>query len=128
MPVFEKHFTPDEANALIPEVTSLLESLQGLRQRLGDDWKAASPVIQAAHQNGGGAHIGPYVSSLAEVNRCLQRLAAIGVQLKDLDRGLVDFPAWRGEEEVLLCWHLGEEAVAHWHDLESGFSGRRPLP
>jgi hypothetical protein len=54
-------------------------------------------------------------------------MAELGVQIKDVDRGLVDFPAWRGEEEVFLCWHLGEDRVRYWHDLQSGFAGRREL-
>jgi hypothetical protein len=62
------------------------------------------------------------------VTECVQRLERLGVLVKDLDRGLVDFPALRGGEEVLLCWHLGEDEVAFWHGLEEGFAGRKPLP
>ena len=48
--------------------------------------------------------------------------------MKDLDEGLVDFPAWRGDEEVLLCWRLGEDEVAFWHGADEGFAGRKSLP
>ena len=62
------------------------------------------------------------------VARCVQELEKLGVQVKDLDRGLVDFPALRDGEEVLLCWQVGEDKVAFWHGLEEGFAGRKPLP
>jgi hypothetical protein len=57
----------------------------------------------------------------------VERLQALGVQVKDLDRGLVDFPALRDGEEVLLCWQVGEEVVAYWHGVDEGFAGRKPL-
>jgi hypothetical protein len=64
----------------------------------------------------------------AEVVRCVEALQALGLVVKDLDEGLVDFPALRGDEEVLLCWRLGEDDVAFWHTPEDGFAGRKPLP
>jgi len=64
----------------------------------------------------------------AEVVRCATALQELGLLVKDLDEGLVDFPALRGDEEVLLCWRLGEDEVAFWHTLEDGFAGRKPLP
>lgn len=68
------------------------------------------------------------LSGLAEAAiACVERLDDLGVELKDLDRGLLDFPAWRGEDEVLLCWHVGEEAVSSWHTPEEGYAGRKPI-
>ena len=64
----------------------------------------------------------------AAIVRCVAELQELGLLVKDLDEGLVDFPALRGGEEVLLCWHLGEDEVAFWHTLEDGFAGRKPLP
>jgi hypothetical protein len=63
-----------------------------------------------------------------EVVRCATALQELGLLVKDLDEGLVDFPALHGEEEVLLCWRLGEDEVAFWHSLDEGFAGRKPLP
>jgi hypothetical protein len=62
------------------------------------------------------------------VAHAVEELERIGVQVKDLDRGLVDFPALHDGEEVLLCWQVGEDEVAYWHGLEEGFAGRKPLP
>ena len=66
----------------------------------------------------------------SEIGLLVADLEAAGVQVKDLDRGLVDFPARHPEsgDLVLLCWHLGEDRVAFWHGLEEGFAGRKPLP
>lgn len=64
----------------------------------------------------------------AAVAECIREIQRLGAEVKDPETGLVDFPARRGEEEVLLCWRLGEPEVAFWHSLEGGFAGRRPLP
>lgn len=66
--------------------------------------------------------------SAAAVARCVEAIHELGGLVKDLDRGLVDFPARRGGEDVLLCWQLGEETIEHWHGVEEGFAGRKPLP
>ena len=65
---------------------------------------------------------------VAGIARCVARIHEAGGLVKDLDAGLVDFPARRQGVEVLLCWRLGEDEVGYWHGLEEGFSGRKPLP
>jgi hypothetical protein len=62
------------------------------------------------------------------VARCVLELSELGAQVKDLDRGLLDFPARRGDEDVLLCWHVGEDEIGYWHGVDEGFAGRKPLP
>ena len=127
MAQFEKHFTVAEANALLPELRELLAEIQAARDQLVVDWEKAVPVLRAARQNGGGPEAGDYLTGLFRLNSRLRRTAELGIQLKDLDRGLVDFPAWREDREVFLCWHLGEQEVRYWHDVESGFAGRQEL-
>lgn len=127
MPVFKKHFTLEQATAVLPEVRELVERMQVYRDRLVVDWAAAEPVVRMAGQNGGGTQASDYLNDILELNRRLKRLDEMGVQLKDLDQGLVDFPTWRDGEEVLLCWRQGEDEITFWHDLESGFRGRKPL-
>jgi hypothetical protein len=84
--------------------------------------------------NGGGfnprlpAEVDAAIEAAAgELSACVQELTGLGVQVKDLDTGLVDFPSLRDGEEVLLCWQLGEDEIGWWHTLEGGFAGRRPL-
>jgi len=126
MAEFERHFTIDEANALLPEVRALLLRIQAARDRIVVGWERMEPVLRAARTNGGGSESAEFIAALNEMNAGLRRLVRLGIQLKDVDQGLIDFPAWRGDQEVLLCWRLDEDAVRYWHDLESGFRGRQP--
>jgi hypothetical protein len=127
MPQFEQHFTVDEANAMLPELRSLLGEIRQARDQLATDWDGAVPILRMASTNGGGKPATIVVADLLRLNDLMRSLASRGVIIKDIDRGLVDFPHWRGDEEVLLCWELSEERVAYWHDLESGFGGRHPI-
>ena len=129
-----RRFTPDEANAELAEIRPLVEQLVEHRreqQRLeGERQELASRIAG----NGGGIDS----SALAELEeserrerveivRCVNTIHQRGAIVKDLDAGLVDFPALREGEEILLCWRLGEEQVEHWHGLEEGFAGRKRL-
>jgi hypothetical protein len=127
MPHFEKYFTLDEANSLLPELRELLSEMKALQGNLKGSYEQAKPLLEAASENGGGFVGGDYLNNVQSLNRRLQRFSDLGIQLKDVDRGLVDFPAWREDREILLCWHLGEESVEFWHELETGFAGRKRL-
>lgn len=127
MAQFEKYYTVEEANAMLPELRVLVEGIQTARDEILATYPAAVPVLQQVTLNSGGREANPYAAAIWRLNARVRRLVSMGVQLKDLDRGLVDFPAWREDQEVLLCWHLGEDEVTHWHDLESGFAGRKSL-
>jgi hypothetical protein len=130
-------FTPEEANAALARVRPLLARLVDERRALAGraaELRAAQAVVA-----GNGGRIDParvaglneaVARSAAEVSALVDELHRAGVQVKDLDRGLVDFPARHSEsgETVLLCYELGEPAVEHWHDLEEGFAGRKRLP
>jgi hypothetical protein len=122
---FERYYTVEEANALLPELRAALAEVQSARDQLVDAWREAAPVIRAASTNGGGREGAGYLAARAEVGDRLQWFRRRGILLKDVDRGLVDFPALRDGEEVLLCWELSEERVAYWHTLEAGFAGRQ---
>jgi hypothetical protein len=124
--IHDRHFTIDEANAAIGWMTKRIEEIKEARDRLAEP-EAHEALSEAAPGNGGGEparHVG---EAFRDVRRLLVELQATGVVLRDLDRGLVDFPALMDGREVYLCWEQGEEEVAFWHDLDSGFGGRRPL-
>lgn len=127
MAQFDKYYTVEEANSMLPELRELIASIQAARDEILATYSEALPVLQQVSLNSGGKVANPYTAANWKLNARVRRLVSMGVQLKDLDRGLVDFPAWREDQEVLLCWHLGEEEVTHWHDLESGFAGRQAL-
>jgi hypothetical protein len=124
-----KLFTVDEANALLPSVRQILRKLQRSRKRLGTYRKAAKSAAEGAELGGGGMENGVhYATLLTSFAAQMSELEALGVQLKDFERGLVDFPSLREGRVVLLCWQLGEgDELEWWHDMEAGFSGRTPL-
>src|SRR5438309_1458616 len=108
--VADRHFTPEEANALLPEVSSLAAEMVSHRRLLAVATVRHARVATKIAGNGGGVRphdvdeLGATIErEAAEVARCVEELNALGVLVKDLDQGLVDFPAWRGDEEVLLC-------------------------
>ena len=131
----ERHFTPEEANALLDEVRPIAEKLVAHRRAMAAAATKQAQLVQRIAGNGG--DFDPQEPRTIEeefqreaeaVARCVEQLEGLGVQVKDLDRGLVDFPALRGDEEVLLCWEVGEDEIAFWHGVDEGFAGRKPLP
>ena len=124
--VHERHFSREEANALLPQLTALLSQLQEAKDELTDT-EAHEALSEAAPTNGGGEEGKQVGVAFLEVRRLLETVERSGIVLRDIDRGLVDFPALLEDREVYLCWELGEEDVAYWHDLEAGYGGREPL-
>ena len=124
-----KLFTLEEANALLPSVRESLQKIQRCRRRLGSFRNEAKLAAESAELGGGGMEAGAlYAIILTNFTAEISELETLGVQLKDFDRGLVDFPSLRDGRVVLLCWQLGEgEEVEWWHDMDAGFGGRTPL-
>ncbi len=124
--IHDRHFTVEEANASLAWIVKRVEEIKEARDRLAEP-DAHEALAEAAPANGGGEPARVVGEAFRDVRRLLVELQATGVVLRDLDRGLVDFPAVMDGREVYLCWELGEDEVTHWHDLESGFGGRQPL-
>ncbi len=124
-----KLFTVEEANELLPSVREILQNIQRSRRRLASYRRQAQQAAEAAEQGGGGMPGGSaYAVIITEFTTQMSELEALGVQLKDFDRGLVDFPSLRDGRVVLLCWQLGEgDELEWWHDTDAGFGGRTPL-
>jgi hypothetical protein len=133
--VADRYFTPAEANELLPTVRPLAERMVAHRRALAVAAVRHARLAGKIAGNGGGVRpheVDELQATLdaeaAGVVRCVEELHALGVVVKDLDRGLVDFPARHGHADVLLCWQLGEHEVGFWHSVEEGFAGRKPLP
>jgi hypothetical protein len=131
----QRYFTPSEANELLVEVRPLAESL--VQHRQGMRVAAERRARLTARIAGNGGDLDPqepgeldeqFQRESHAVTQAAERLERLGVLVKDLDSGLVDFPALHEGEEVLLCWQVGEDEVAHWHGVDEGFAGRKPLP
>jgi len=130
-----RHFTPEEANAALAEVRPLVERMVEARRAHVAALERQEELEGHIRGNGGGIPPATLAEAAAEVDaegrkltRIVDELGELGVQVKDPDEGLVDFPALRRGETVLLCWKLGEDEIRYWHGLEDGFAGRRPLP
>jgi hypothetical protein len=129
-----RHFTVEEANAALEQVRPLAESMVAHRRKLaaaGARWNELAGKIAG---NGGGLDRGELAGlqetierEQGEVARCVRAIQSHGAEVKDFDTGLLDFPALREGEEVLLCWQLGEERIEFWHGRDDGFAGRQPL-
>jgi hypothetical protein len=130
-----RYFTADEANEALDEVRPLTEELVEHRRSLVELQERQASLAGRIAGNGG--NVEPHElqevqdrldEEVAGIARCVARIHEVGALVKDLDDGLVDFPARREGEDVLLCWRLGEDEIRFWHGLDEGFSGRKPLP
>lgn len=124
-----KLFTLEEANSLLPTVRSIVKSIQKSHRRLLTFQSAARQAAQGAEHGGGGMPFGPrYADLLVELSNHTGHLEGLGIQIKDYQQGLIDFPSMRDGRVVLLCWKADEgDQLEWWHDVESGFAGRQPL-
>lgn len=124
----QRYFTLDEAEDLLPRIRPLLEEVRELKRRVDariSTWRKTggfSPADEALAR-------GQVEFLIGEINARLEAVCALGCLPKDLDQGLVDFPSRStADGEIYLCWRLGEDAIAHWHRVNEGFSSRRALP
>ena len=120
------HYTVDQANAALGHVGEVLERMRGAREGLNDE-EVREALGEAAPQNGGGEPGRKVSQAFLALRSALLELQALEIVLRDLERGLIDFPSIRDGREVYLCWEEGEERIEFWHDLEGGYAGRQPL-
>jgi len=124
--IHERHFSVAEATALLDGLKPLLRELRAARDTLTDT-DVHALLAEAAPTNGGGDPGRQVGKAFLEVRRMLLAIQGAGVVVRDIERGLIDFPAMRDGEEVYLCWELGEDEIAWWHELDAGYGGRQPL-
>ena len=122
----ERHYTVEQANAALAFVMERLGRLRAARERLTDE-EARLALAGAAPGNGGGEPGRQVSEAFVELRSALGELQAVEVILRDLERGLVDFPALRDGREVYLCWEEGEDEIGFWHEQDAGHAGRQPL-
>ena len=122
----DRHYTLDEARAELQWATGQLAAMRDARDRLTDA-QAHEALTERSRGNGGGQPGRQVGEAFVELQAGLQAFDDRGIVLRDLVRGLIDFPAFRGEREVYLCWVDGEADIEFWHDLDAGYAGRQPL-
>lgn len=124
---FPRLFTVEEANGLLPKLNELLEDVGVHREALREKAPHLEPILRSAATNGGGSVGSEYGVEAYNLYVAMERIRKLGVVLKDLDMGLLDFPHERGGRIVFLCWHPPEERIGYWHEIETGYAGRKPL-
>jgi hypothetical protein len=129
-----RYFTVEEANEALEELRPLAEQMVERRRQLVDAHARRASLGAQVGTNGGDLTPSDFAEADAQLEQaaseladCIERIQAAGVLIKDLDRGLLDFPALRDGEEILLCWQVGEDEIRFWHGLDEGFAGRKPL-
>jgi hypothetical protein len=130
----ERLFTLEEANATVTELRPIVERAVSHRQKLAEAQRLQAALVMRIGGNGGDLQPSDLREAAeaiqreaAELTECVERIDAAGAQIKSLEEGLLDFPSLRDDEEVLLCWKLGEDEIAYWHGVDEGFAGRKPL-
>jgi hypothetical protein len=125
-PQFNKHYTVEEARALLPQIRLWLERLSELQQKI----QQQEPELTARLNLGddlGGDLVNRSIRALADLKAAIDQFEKREIQVKDIERGLIDFPAFMGGKEVFLCWEKDEEDIEFWHDLDSGYGGREKI-
>jgi hypothetical protein len=123
---YQKHYTRAEARALLPQIRLWLKRIVQLREELEKYEQRLASLMQPGCDVGGEC-VNSWVRVLAEVQEVFMEFHRREIQIKDLGRGLIDFPALIDGKEVYLCWEQDEDDVEFWHDLDAGFAGREPL-
>jgi hypothetical protein len=120
-------FTPYETNAVLDEVRPLMEEVVCIRMEIQARQPELRPAIQSSVGNGGSAELSKLFVEFERLDVLVQRIHEAGMQIKDLNVGLMDFPAFRQGREVFLCWRYGEDGIELWHELNAGFASRQMI-
>ncbi|RIK54596.1 MAG: DUF2203 domain-containing protein [Chloroflexi bacterium] len=120
-------YTLAEARAVLPRVKELMAMVQAARRAILQLRSAAWPALRAAAANGGSKEAGELALEFGKLETGVKGILALGVQIKDIDSGLVDFLGTRDGREIYLCWQYGEDDIAFWHETDAGFAGRQPI-
>ena len=123
---FSRHYSVVEARELLPRLRNWLGELRHLQQVVerGADRNTA---LFAEGRDLGGERINDQLRDLTRMRELIAEFEGLEIQIKDLGRGLLDFPALRGDREILLCWQEDEADVSYWHELDTGFAGRQQV-
>lgn len=124
---FKKHYTVEQAREMIPQLRVWIRELNEHRERVKQLDERLGQLL-ASGADAGGELVNEWIKHLAGLQKHLACFRELDIQIKDLERGLVDFPAFIAGKEVFLCWEHDEDDIEFWHDLDTGFAGRERLP
>ena len=122
-----RYFTLQEANETLNLIRPLMDEVQKIRQKILQNQPEAWPAIEKSVGNGGNRALSNMVQDFEKLDELIHQIQATDVLIKDINLGLLDFPALKDGREVYLCWQYGEGDIAFWHEVEAGFAGRQPI-
>lgn len=122
-----RYFTLAEARAALPRVKALMEQAQSAKRTINRLRPEAWPAMRNAARNGGNVQAGELFQTYQALESGVKGIMGMGVLVKDVEAGLVDFLGRRTGREIYLCWRYGEEDIEYWHDLTAGYAGRQPI-
>jgi hypothetical protein len=124
--LFGKHYSVEEAREMLPKIRAWFSEINALTGRIHETDQNIAPRVKAGEDLGGMA-VSQQIRDMTRVHSILREFHSREIQVKDLQRGLIDFPALLDEHEIFLCWEHAENDITQWHALESGFAGRQAL-
>ncbi len=122
-----RYFTIEEANQALTTIRPIIDEIQEIRREILARRPEVWPVIERSAGNGGSQAASKLVEEFERLDQLVHQVLATGALFKDINLGLLDFPAWRDGREVYLCWKYGEEDIAFWHEIEAGYAGRQSI-
>ena len=122
-----RYFTLQQAQETLAKIRPLVDEIQDIRQKIVDRRPDVWPVVERAAGNGGSQAASKIVREFERLDALVHQVLATGTLFKDINLGLLDFPALRNGREVYLCWKWGEADIAFWHEIEAGYAGRQPI-
>ena len=122
-----RYFSLSEANQALNIIRPLMDDVQAIRQKILANQPEAWPAIEKSAGNGGNKALSRMVDDFEKLDGLIHQILDTGVQIKDINIGLLDFSAMRDGREVYLCWQYGEDDIAFWHEIDAGYAGRQPI-
>lgn len=122
-----QYFSLSEANQALKIIRPLMDEVQRIRQKILVSQPEAWPAIEKSAGNGGNKALSALVQDFEQIDALIHQILNTGVQIKDINLGLLDFSALRNGREVYLCWKYGEDDIAFWHEVDAGFVGRQSI-
>ena len=123
----QRYFSLQEANEALKIIRPLMDEVQAIRQKILKNQPEAWPAIEKSAGNGGNRALSNMVQDFEKFDTLIHRIQDTDVLIKDVNLGLLDFPALKDGREVYLCWQYGEGDIAFWHEVEAGYAGRQPI-
>ncbi len=123
----QRYFTLPEANETLTAIRPLVDEIQAIRQEILARQPEVWPVVERSAGNGGSQAASEMIKEFERLDVLVHQIQETGALFKDINIGLLDFPALKDGREVYLCWKYGEEDIAFWHEIEEGYAGRQPI-